>query len=856
MKMPTLRRRFALAPLCAVVFAIGLSPSDASEPDNPILYVNQVPVTETDNTVVSIGGAHLASTKAAPRGGGLVIRYVDGTTKDLTRAANFGDTGLQGSNSIAVRDPQVFWDGTRALFSMVVGAPVNAADNSEFYWQIYEVTGLGKNDTPVITRVSDQPEGFNNIQPTYGSNGEIFFVSDRTLDGGRATYPARNEQGGESVTGIWKLEPGAQKLSLVDHSPSGSFKPFVDSFGRVVFSRWDHLQRDTTAVSSGAVDYTTEQEGADTTPWTDIFPETLDPAGTDTGHKFDLFLPWTVNQDGTGLLTMNHLGRHELGTNFKRSRTDSNLVDVNPAVNASAPISAPTRAGSYLQIAECPLNPGKYVATDAVSTAVSAGRFVSFTARPETNPDEVTVTVVNNAGLVRDPSFLTDGRLMGSFASGPVITGSYGGEFPGSVGGDFIPEVTNPFTIKVSTSAIDLSTGTSIVPPTTVSVSNLIDGTFRSFSGKLWQLQPVEVVVRTAPATRTETLEAPETKMFEQAGVSVTALKNWLRENDLALVVSRNVTSRDDADEQQPFSLTVPGGTGSKVGAGPHYEVSGIEFFQGDYVRGYTASGANERKGRRVTPRRMHSDGDANADSGVLGGTQIGTDGSMAMIVPASRALTWQLTDPQGESVVRERYWLSFSAGEIRLCANCHGQNKIDQVGRVTPTNSPKALKALLTDWTERHPEAEASVSPYEFWAEMNISYGAPSDADEDDDGLTNIEEFGYGSDPNAVQIAGGTSQPLRSDITEISGVAHIQVSFTRRVDGLRVIVEASTDLSAWSEVATIEGAAVATDGSVTVATSASAEQDAAGIGQVVVTDSQAITGGRSRYFRLRFVSE
>jgi len=47
-----------------------------------------------------------------------------------------------------------------------------------------------------------------------------------------------------TVSGLWSLDPNAGDLFLVEHSPSGSFKPFVDSVGRVIFTRWDHLARD------------------------------------------------------------------------------------------------------------------------------------------------------------------------------------------------------------------------------------------------------------------------------------------------------------------------------------------------------------------------------------------------------------------------------------------------------------------------------------------------------------------------------------------------------------------------------------------------------------------------------------
>ena len=78
------------------------------------------------------------------------------------------------------------------------------------------------------------------------------------------------------------------------------------------------------------------------------------------------------------------------------------------------------------------------------------------------------------------------------------------------------------------------------------------------------------------------------------------------------------------------------------------------------------------------------------------GSVALGLDGSMAALVPARRAMSWQLTDPTGEAVVNERYWISFQPGEIRTCASCHGSNELDQAGQPPPTNVPQALRTLL----------------------------------------------------------------------------------------------------------------------------------------------------------------
>ena len=117
---------------------------------NPILFVTQVPVPGDFTTVASTFGNHLPSAAEAPRGGDLWIRYPDGTMKNLTRAAGFGNGGMQGASSIAVREPSVHWSGTKALFSMVIGAPTQQFVWETYHWQIYEVTGLGETETPSI----------------------------------------------------------------------------------------------------------------------------------------------------------------------------------------------------------------------------------------------------------------------------------------------------------------------------------------------------------------------------------------------------------------------------------------------------------------------------------------------------------------------------------------------------------------------------------------------------------------------------------------------------------------------------------------------------------------------------------
>src|SRR5262249_26062299 len=77
-----------------------------------------------------------------------------------------------------------------------------------------------------------------------------------------------------------------------------------------------------------------------------------------------------------------------------------------------------------------------------------------------------------------------------------------------------------------------------------------------SYSGPLWELDPVEVRARPRPSRHTNPLPQIEQQILSdelggQTGID--RLQSYLVANDLALIVSRNVTRR--ADKQQDFNL-------------------------------------------------------------------------------------------------------------------------------------------------------------------------------------------------------------------------------------------------------------------------------------------------------------
>jgi len=709
-------------PLLLTAFSWALN---AADNDYPVLFTTQVPIPADFTTISSTFGNHRADLQSTGRGGDLWIRYTDGTLKNLTQAAGFGNEGFQDEGSIAVRDPAVNWSGDKALFSMALHSTPTQYQWETYYWQLYEITELGKDETPVITKVANQPETYNNISPIYGTDDRIIFTSDRPLNGQVHLYPQLDDyESATTVSGIWSLDPHSADLFMVTHAPSGDFTPIIDSYGRVIFTRWDHLQRDqqadADAESGGTSTFNWSSESISATVLDDraeVFPE---PRGTredllaDTdlrGHSFNHFFPWMVNEDGSELETLNHIGRHELHSYFDKSRDGDQSLDEFIASVSGRSNQNPIH--NFFQIQEDPVRPGVYIGIDAPEfNSHASGQIVELQMPPGFNPalaqisyrtprdtEGVTDTPSGqHTGHYRDPLPLANGSTI---AAHTIITG--GTE---NLGSRANPIAKYTFRLKLLTESDGaLVPGESLTNGISKTISYWDPDVLVTYSGELWELHPVELRPRTRPTLASDLLEAPETTAFSEAGVDLESFKEWLKTNDLALLVSRNVTTRDVADTQQPFNLKIEGGTTQTVGtAGTTYDIAHMQFFQGDLIRGIGGI-ESPREGRRVIAQPMH-DGLAENPSNPTGPTssvKLGTDGSLAALVPARRALTWQLTDNSGEGIVRERNWLSFAPGEVRVCTSCHGINTMDQAGAIAPTNKPQALVDLLQHWSASH---------------------------------------------------------------------------------------------------------------------------------------------------------
>lgn len=671
-----------------------------------VMFVTQAPFGGDFTSTNATFGNHEANTGSTPRGGDLWIRYMDGTLRNLTQQAGLGTTPLQ---EIAVREPSVHWDGNKALVSMVIGGTTQDV-LTPVYWQIYEVTGIGQGQTVQFRKIA-QPDNYNNVSPIYGTNDRIIFTSDRPRNGKRSSYPQLDEYESQPTnTGIWSMNPDGSDLKLLDHAISGAFTPIIASDGRVIFTRWDHLQRDQQNIEGtndyGAFNYASESSSLNTGGTTEIYPEprVLPGSAYEHGHTINQFFPWQVNEDGTALETLNHVGRHELISYFDSSNDD--------LPEFIAPENRRTATNTF-HYKEDPLVPGRFYATRAPEFAThAAGQIVALSGGESVNPDSMQFEYItdpntanpipdgqtpppNYAGHFRNPTPLSDGTLIAVRTTSP---------YDDNPTGTPLSSLYDFHLVRLTPGAPYYTPGTRLIPtPISKTISYWDNYSYQqlNYSGPMWELDPVEVRVRTRPSAHQNPLPSIENQiLLDELGgqPGVDRLRSWLTAHNVALIAARNVTRR--ADRQQPFNLRIAGGgTQTSLPGATVTDLLYAQFFQADLVRGYTLINDG---GRRPIAQVMHEGRNPLLSGAPPGSTQLGLDGSMAAIVPARRALSWQVTSPAGASVIRERYWLTFASGEIRSCANCHGINSTDTVlGQPSPTNPPQAFRDLVRWWRD-----------------------------------------------------------------------------------------------------------------------------------------------------------
>ena len=534
-------------------------PTEFKGQEGSILYVTQTPIGGLD-TIVSHFTNHMARVDQAPRGGDLMIRYPDGSTRNLTREAGFGEaSAFQGDKSIAVRQPTVHWDGNKALFSMAIGSVTQRyshKQNNAFRWQIYEIEGLGKSEKVQIKKVANQPKDANNIAPIYGSDDRVIFISDQTPGSRKHLYPQLDEYEAQPVnTGIWSIVDG--KSQMIEHSPSGVFQLLLDSTGRIIYTKWDHLQRDQmgdkpTYDGTGRVltfdNESPTSSSTNKTKGTEFFPEARsdDRIDYDPGystHKFNQFYPWQVNQDGSEEETLNHIGRHEWGGSY----TDGNFTNdasLKPSINKNAYTKATMQLpgdGGLFFINEDPKLPGRFYGVRAKEFGTgNAGSLVSLDGRPETSPEQMALIPLTPAGKgsyleygrYRNFIKLSDGKFVASHTEAPENLENKG-------------TLSNPnwnYKFRIKKWDPNAPKRPSLLTiPSKRTLKWYTPDQEASWSGEMWELDPTEVRPRPRPPLKTATLPKIEKTVFDEVGVDQGELKNWLRSNELALITGRNV---------------------------------------------------------------------------------------------------------------------------------------------------------------------------------------------------------------------------------------------------------------------------------------------------------------------------
>ncbi|MEE8523506.1 MAG: hypothetical protein V3T72_06210 [Thermoanaerobaculia bacterium] len=403
----------------------------------------------------------------------------------------------------------------------------------------------------------------------------------------RHLYPQHDEYESTATnTGLWSLDPVTGDLDLLNHAPSGAFTPIVDSYGRILFTRWDHLQRDQQADNEGnpygTFDWASEEEDAEILPPVDVFPEPRNevPGSNVNGLRINHFFPWEIHPDGTVEETLNHIGRHELHDYFERSVLDD--PDLEDFIDDGSGRANPNSILNFFQLAEDPDSPGTYSGVDAPEFETHAsGQIIKLSAPPTLPADQIVVDYVTHpdTGTVVDDGDTPPATHSGHYREPlPLVGGGVLAVHTAEThaadndGTRAAPQPRYDFRIKELTfNGTYFEAGTPLLgSPIVRQIQYWDPDVMVSYDGPLWELSPVEIRSRPAPPLLTSPLPAPEAQIFAEEAVDPEAFRAYLEERDLALAVSRNVTTRDAADLQQPFNLRVPGGVETVATGGLH----------------------------------------------------------------------------------------------------------------------------------------------------------------------------------------------------------------------------------------------------------------------------------------------
>lgn len=144
-------------------------------------------------------------------------------TAQWTRAAeNPADWG-------AAQDPEASFDGQRILFSMRVA---RTSTNRNEHWGLYEINADGTG----LVRLT-LPDTGDDFDPAYIDSTHIVFASTRK----QIVDEYERRVAPQLFTGVKGADGRLDSIRQITFNQSHDQNPFVQSSGKIIFTRWDHL---------------------------------------------------------------------------------------------------------------------------------------------------------------------------------------------------------------------------------------------------------------------------------------------------------------------------------------------------------------------------------------------------------------------------------------------------------------------------------------------------------------------------------------------------------------------------------------------------------------------------------------
>lgn len=203
----------------------GFGTGEPAEIENPIVFVSQVKSDAGEMQITDIHGNFLGDNAARDQPvGGTLMRLDPGSTTPVD---------LLGLPEVAVRNPEISWDGERVIFSMKIGPHGN--------WQIYEMNVDGTS----LVQITDNP--FNETEPAYLPDGRIVFASDRLgmLDA-YENFPTAQ---------LFLMDADGSNVEILTTDQGGDMTPTITETGEIAFVRWQATIKNPCGAQAEPIDF-------------------------------------------------------------------------------------------------------------------------------------------------------------------------------------------------------------------------------------------------------------------------------------------------------------------------------------------------------------------------------------------------------------------------------------------------------------------------------------------------------------------------------------------------------------------------------------------------------------------------